>query len=511
MPCRAFLVHAPKRCEYDPLLGRHGFAELIPMGLFALAAQSARAGHAITLLQLGVERRADPGFALAEAVVAAGVEMVGFSLHWHHQTAEVLAEVRTLAARCPGVRIVLGGITATALAAELLADHPVDAVCLGEGEACWAALLDRPRGEGLGGIPNLAWRDGAEIVVNPERHVPSSAELDDACFFDPGVISRPGGVVGNQACPWVQLRGARRPLQRLVISDGALFPLMTVRGCLHECGFCAGSRSAQRRLCGREELSWRSAEAVLETARAAHGAGFRSLLLEALRHPSIHAEACAAIEGIARQGLGDRLIVECRDEPRPELIEALGSARRAGIQARLHLSPDLGTEAGRRHWKSQPVDDEALRRVAERSSRQGVPLRLFLVAGLPTPGHPLGEPTAGSAARLARLPAVENVFVHSVALEPGAPMGHHPERYGIEPALRSLEDYRELHARPRFPPPLGFAPAGADPAAFSRDVQSSLCVEHCPVVGKTARGPGRAAGELVRRACRLRAARGPRP
>jgi hypothetical protein len=481
------------------------------MGLFALAAQSVRRGHEVTLLQLGVERRADPGFVLGQRVAEACADTVGFSLHWHHQADEVLTEVHALSARCPGVRIVLGGITATAFAAELLGDHPVDAVCLGEGEACWPALMERPLGEGLHGIPNLAWRNGDEIVVNPERHVPGSAELDAVCFFDQRVLSRPRSLVRNQICPWVQLRGRRRVLQRQIASDDALFPLMTIRGCPHECGFCAGSRSTQRLLAGREGLSWRSADAVLDTARAAQGAGFRSLLMEYLAAPAVHAEAVAVVEGLARCPVGQTLIVECRDEPRPSLIEAIGDARRAGIEARVHLSPDLGTMAGRRHWKSNPVDDEGVRRVAEACARQRVPLRLFLVAGLPTPAHPGGEPVTGASERFARLPAVENVFVHGVSLEPGAPMGRHPERYGIVPALHGLEDYRSLHSLPRFPPPLGFAPLGQEPGAFSERVQATLCSAHCPVVGKTSRGTVRAAGELARLTCRIRASiSGPR-
>ncbi len=505
MPARALLVHAPKRTEYNPLLGVHGFAELVPMGLFALAAQAARRGHRVELLHLAVERGADPRFSLAERVRRDAIDTVGFSLHWHQQSAAVLAEVHALAAAQPGVRIVLGGATATAFAEELLREHPVHAVCRGEGERCWPELLDRPAGEPLHGVPNLAWRDGEELVLNPGRHAPDSAELDAACFFDPGVVSRVEALAARQACPWIHLQGRRAPLQRVVVSDRGFFPLMTLRGCPHDCGFCAGSRSSQRLLHAREAVAHRSAEAALETAHAAARAGFRSLLMESLAAPAHEAQACAIVEGLARGRPVDKLVLECRDEPGDALLEAMGALRRAGVAARVHLSPDLGSAAGRRRWKSAPIDEPALERVARACARQGLPLRLFLLAGLPSPDHPGGEPLEATAARLARLPAVENVFAHSACLEPGAPMGREPARYGIEPQLHRLADYRALHARPRFPPPLGYAPGGEDPQAFAARVQASLCAHHCPFEGKTSRAGARLVGSAARGACRLRA------
>lgn len=502
---RALLVHAPKRTEYTPLLGVHGFAELVPMGLFALAAEGARRGHAVQLLHLGVERSADPGFSLARRVREARIDTVGFSLHWHQQTAAVLAEVHALAAACPDVRVVLGGATATAFAEDLLLHHPIHAVCRGEGERCWPELLDRPAGEALHGVPNLAWREGDTIVIHPERHAPSSAELDTVSFFDPGTVARLPALVKRQACPWIHLEGRRAPLQRVVVSDRGFFPLMTLRGCPHDCGFCAGSRGTQRLLHAREELSWRTPEAVLATAHAAGRAGFRSLLMETLASPALEAMACAVVEGLARHRPAAKLVVECRDAPGTELIEALGALRRAGVAARVHLSPDLGSAGGRARWKSAPLDEAALERVAAACARQGLPLRLFLLAGLPTPEHPGGEPLHRVAARLARLPAVENVFAHSACLEPGAPMGREPARYGIAPTLHTLDDYRALHAEARFPAPLGYAPPGEDPGAFAARVQDTLCEHHCPFVGKTERLGSRALGGLARGACRLRA------
>ena len=52
-----------------------------------------------------------------------------------------------------------------ALGAPLLESFPeLDALCLGEGEG---PLLDLAEGKALADIPNLVWRDGDRIVIQP--------------------------------------------------------------------------------------------------------------------------------------------------------------------------------------------------------------------------------------------------------------------------------------------------------------------------------------------------------
>ncbi len=480
----ALLVHVPKLTEVYPTLGRHEFATMLPMGLFPLAAEAQRRGHDVRIVHLGVERARDRRFALPRLVEQLGATTVGFTLHWHQQTADVLREVGRLRESLPRVRIVLGGMTASHFAQELVQRRGVDVVCRGEADRVFADVLDHDPGEDLADVPGCTWRDGEEVMTSPGWHVPGRRELDGYRFFDRDLLHRPDETIRRYTLPWTWPVGWNAPLARLAIEIPRIFPLMTFRGCPGECAFCAGSRSSQERLCGRRRFSVRSGEAALETALDAARSGFRSLLFEYSGHPIAEREALELVEGLARARRFDRVIVECRDAPSVAFLDALGALGRVPGAVQVHLSPDLADGAARARLATRPLGDSELFRTVRECERLSLGLRAFFVVGMP------GESGADHARieslgrELLASPAVGAIHVHPVTLEPGSPMSTDPGRYGIRPALRTLEDYEALHASPCFPPPLGYTVDERDPQQLARDVQDLLCRRFCRLANR---------------------------
>lgn len=121
--------------------------------------------------------------------------------------------VARLAARVkaerPDVFTVIGGVHATALPRETLEEFPAfDALIFGEGEfACHELLTALERGEGLDGIPGLAFRREGQVVVNQPR--PWITDLDALPFP-----------------AWGDL------------SNMTTYPIITARGCPFSCVFC---------------------------------------------------------------------------------------------------------------------------------------------------------------------------------------------------------------------------------------------------------------------------------
>ncbi len=114
--------------------------------------------------------------AQSERVLACDPELCGLSLVFPEQILPGLALARTLARRRPGIRIVLGGASLSALAVEeLLAALPeLDAVLVGEGEPGAGGLF---AGAPLASIPGLVHRDGAGLRRNRAAGAASLAAL----------------------------------------------------------------------------------------------------------------------------------------------------------------------------------------------------------------------------------------------------------------------------------------------------------------------------------------------
>ena len=509
----ALLVHVPKRACFYPLVGSYRTIEMVPMGLFAVASAAQQRGHQVRMIQLGVEQDVAPGVTLARLVRDSEASTVGLSLHWHQQTADVLAEVAALRRDLPGVRIVLGGFTASFFARELVQHHGVDAVCRGEAEFSFAELLDREVGESLAGVPNCVWRDGDEVVVNEAWHVPDRAELDGYRFFDREVLRHLGPYRLGSGMPPARLHSAlwNRLRSRFAPPHSLLFPLMTFRGCPYECAFCAGSCSSQRLLAGRTAFTPRSGEAALQTALDAAAAGFRTLLFEHVNELTTVEQLIVLLEGLAEQGAFESIWVESRDAPGEPFLDALAALVRQGRRVHITLSPDFWGERSRARYKQPAYTDDQLLDALHRSGSRGITADVFCLAGLPDE-H---ERAPALTRQLLAIEGVKTIQVRSAMLEPGAPMFVDPDRYGIAPTVRTLEDYRQAHAHGRFPQPLGFTANGTDPARFDAMTQERICRRYCPLGGRLEQPLGngldtgrRAAGRFCRQVLTRRRAPG---
>lgn len=178
------------------VLARHHAAQYRPSLLLALLA--ARTGAAAFIGRC------------FDAVDWSAVDVLGCTTSFQQTTASV-ALARLVRARHPGVTIVFGGANCQgAMGQALLDEYPcIDAVCLGEGEQAFPALLRAIRaGAGLDGIPGIAVRGGtAAPAARTDVESLPYPDFDD--FFaqhaaSPGARSYPAAVVFETArgCWW---------------------------------------------------------------------------------------------------------------------------------------------------------------------------------------------------------------------------------------------------------------------------------------------------------------------
>jgi anaerobic magnesium-protoporphyrin IX monomethyl ester cyclase len=129
--------------------------------------------------------------------------------------------VQTVKAHFPHVRTVVGGVHPTVLPDDTMKDRNIDFLVRGEGEETLYELVQAvTRGQSLGGISGLTYREGERVVHNPDRPLP--VELDELPFPDMDGI----------------------PLDRYHQVPDAVFVepirvIITSRGCPYKCIFCS--------------------------------------------------------------------------------------------------------------------------------------------------------------------------------------------------------------------------------------------------------------------------------
>jgi radical SAM superfamily enzyme YgiQ (UPF0313 family) len=124
--------------------------------------------------------------------------------------------VAAIKASFPDIKVVLGGIHATSMPELVMSKTQADYIIQGEGERTFAALLDAlrdGRGDDIGNIDGIVYRREGDIVVKPKLY--SSEDLDNIPL--PARHLLPNDVYRANNVP---------------------MPIITSRGCPHNCAFC---------------------------------------------------------------------------------------------------------------------------------------------------------------------------------------------------------------------------------------------------------------------------------
>jgi len=433
------LVHVPKVARIDGQIDRFG-AMSMPMGLLALAALLDREGVDCTVVHLGIELQRDPLFRLDEWIVHRAPILVGFSLHWHLQLADVLSEAERVDKALPSVPIVVGGFTATAFAEELLASYPaIDYVLRGDAERGLLELVQALTQEASPWEPetisNLAWRQNDVVVAPPLSFTASSDELSALNFSRIDLLHHrellrhdPVGAPGPPG------EGPRK------------FYLSIGRGCSFTCAFCSGSRGPHERLTGRSGPTFRSPESVTRDVRRLLEQGVDELHL--CYQPSGR-ETFAWYQNwfgqLRHEGLRPGLTFECFGAPPPEFFDDLADTFDRERSTVL-LSPGSADEEVRRRFQGPSYSDTELHRVLEHC--RGLGIHTHVCASLyPGDGWPEARKLRDWLAVL-RAAYHCTTVVSPIEVEPLSPWQTSPARYGLQDVRTGLAAYVERHQRP---------------------------------------------------------------
>lgn len=315
------------------------------LGPAFLAPVAREAGHVVELLRVRVEWPVDR---VVAEVRAWAPDLIGLSLtsrQWL-RAREVAGALRR-AGRWP---VLAGGLQATFAPEEVLATEGIDALCLGEGEAPFRAVLAH-----MAAGSALAEAELDNIWVAGGRRpklAPPIAEIDSIPFLARDMLDEPDGVVH----------------------------MATQRGCPFPCTYCAarmydqlydGIGSYGRR---------RSVESVLrelERLRATGPLAYVIFLDDTftIHHPWVF-EFCQQFP--ERVGVG--FSIHARAETmNPKLIAALAAAGCKHIV----YGVESGSERVRREVMKRPVTNDRLVEVFDRTKAAGIMVTANYMLGVP--------------------------------------------------------------------------------------------------------------------------------
>jgi len=449
------IVHVPKfQNRYRPL-GDYTTTQWMSLGIFALADALRKAGLTSRILHLGLEKNLDPRFTLGKYLAAHPSRVVAFSLQFHQQLHDTLRAARAVKEENPSTYVVLGGMTASFFAGEILAQHPaVDAVIRGEGELPLRKLVGAVASgnRDLASVENLTWRRGNEVVVNRGVYVASADDLGALDMCDLSLMEHHERYVGM---PKIFTRlalpaGLRWRVSRLLSQKERriFFALPVGRGCVTNCFYCGGGSSAHRLINARTRPIFRSREKVLESIRQLIRHGYEGTYVSFDPLPESDAYYRSLFDAMRAEGLTFAFIFSSWSVPSREFLEGFSAALEPFSY--INISPETGSERLRKRARGVFFSNEQLMEALRCAEEKRVRTLVYFSMGIPGETREDFEETLRLKKRIEKEFRYAKTDTFAIEIEPASPWHLDPERYGITLFRRRLADFLREQGDPSY-------------------------------------------------------------
>ncbi|MGC9522341.1 MAG: B12-binding domain-containing radical SAM protein, partial [Anaerolineae bacterium] len=371
-------------------------------------------------------------------------QVVLIDLHWYEHSYGAISAVHVSKEVLPDAWVVLGGMTASAFAREILERFPsVDFVIRGDAEQPLLTLvqrcLDAPETPltDLSDIPNLSYRDHGEVVENPLGYCAETDDLDALDFADLTFMDHYREYLVHEYLV-TDLEKARAALE----TDPLLGRwIATARGCKYECSYCGGCKSAHRTLAAREGLVLRSPEAVVdELARLAAGGVIQaSLSYDIAELGDVYWRQIFSLMRERKIKIG--LYNECFQLPSLRFVKRF--AQVADLEhSCLAFSPLSGSMRVRR-LNGKLFTNAELINLLDYVNLQNVFAVVYFSLNLPGETGETLEESIELARKLCDFYPASRMRILSSChtLDPLSPMALHPEKFAIDVTMHSFEDW----------------------------------------------------------------------
>lgn len=217
----------------------------IPVGVFTMSGNLEKSGFNVGILNLGEMMLSKKDDEELKDIIKYCLEkylpkIVGIDLHWWVHSAGAVETARLLKEINPNIITLLGGITSSYYAEEIMRDFSdIDYILTGE---CDESIVSFTKyicnnEMDLNSISGLVYRDNGEIKRN-KTVPPQNLDKLDMTRYD------------------LLLKPAR------VNADRAEIPI--TRGCVHDCVYCGGSNKSFSKIMGRKPMCFLKPEVIVD-------------------------------------------------------------------------------------------------------------------------------------------------------------------------------------------------------------------------------------------------------
>lgn len=418
--------------------------EIYPIGFLTLSDYLTRRGVSVRIINIALKmlrsRRFDPEACVRKLKAAA----FGIDLHWLPHVDGSLSLAELVKKHHPDTPVILGGLSATYFREEIMRDYPfVDFIVCGDSteEPLLQLIRAIQAGSGFEHVPNLAWR-GRDGSIRLNKHSYQPPDLDNVNFNYLHLF--------KMAVKYLDPSGYIPFNYWLSYPVTAIF---SVRGCMHNCGTCGGSRSAFRTVCRRERPVFRSPELLAEDMRAvSEYTGAPMLVLgDLLQAGQEYSERF--LTAAKKHRIRNEVCIEFFSPPPAALLEKVAEVFPS---FNVEISPE-SHDIGIRKLFGKEYSNAALEQMLETLIRAGCKrIDLFFMVGLPHQDHASVMETVkycgsllaryggnGQAGRVLPFLAPLAPFI-----DPGSRIFENPDQYGYRFFYRTLQEHRQAMLKP---------------------------------------------------------------
>jgi B12-binding domain/radical SAM domain protein len=413
--------------------------EMYPLGFLTIASYLHAQGMDVRIVNLALRMMNSRRFDVPAFIARQRPRAIGIDLHWLPHAHGALEVARIVKEIHPAVPVIFGGLSSTYFHQELITYPQVDFVLRGDStepplHQLLVALRD---GTPLDGIPNLTWKDGGEVRVNPHTFVPETLDYVDI---------RPELVI--------EMMARYRDFESTLPFNGwwrnPIAAVFTVKGCAYECVTCGSSHTTCTHLTKRQQPVFRSPASLVANVEAFARLTRGPIALIGDLRMAGSAHASEVLERLRAARLPNEIIFELFTVPPAEFLRQID---RCVPHWSIEFSPESHAQAvrdaqeGEADYTTEAMEEmlqEALRLRCER-------LDVFFMIGLP--GQTL-ESVRGMVDYCERLFQLGDkrlsCFISPMGpfIDPGSRGFEEPERFGYRLFARTLEEHRRLLVQP---------------------------------------------------------------
>jgi radical SAM superfamily enzyme YgiQ (UPF0313 family) len=442
-------LHVPKLTNYYRPINDFIWINFLPMGLLGLADLLQRHGISTEVVHMGVEWIEDHHFSIIEYIREKAPRVIALDLHWHHQSFDVMENIKKIKTAFPQTYILLGGFTASFFHEEIMKNFDgVDGIIRGEAEVPILELANSllQGKKDLFSIPNLTWRRKGRILINPLSYIASEKELNHISFTNFPLLKNYPTYIRYIGQPFY-VKGVSKQKNFWMYSlKSPIYHLTVGRGCPFQCTWCGGGRSSLETITGRKEVTFRSAERVLQSIKEAISYGYETFHIcfdPYPRRPQYFLDLFARIRE-------EKIKMECFFEsfglPTNDFIQSF-KATFPGPKSLIALSPEVGSDRLRKIHKGHSYSNHALLESLDQLKAGGVFCDLFFTLGIPFEKEGDVQQTIRLQKMIrGRYPNVRGIRTFTIEMEPGSPWHLEPEEYGVRSSLNNFMDFYHYHS-----------------------------------------------------------------